>query len=207
MPQSLGEIANFIPERSVPLVTEMLMGFHVQLVITKQRATKHGDYRMPFGKREYHKITVNGSLNEYAFLLTLVHEIAHMHTFVTFGKKVAPHGKEWKKVFAALAEPLFLAEVWPQELVKPLFNYFKNPKASSSASPDVMMALSQFDQGSQLYLDTLVDGAFFYLKNRPSQIFRKENSRRTRVLCMDVASKKQYAIHKMADVVQVYYEK
>lgn len=207
MAERLGQISEFIPSNSVPMVEAMLDGFHVQLVVTKNRLTKHGDYRRPFGERTFHKITVNGSLNKYAFLLTLVHEIAHMHAFHSFGDKIAPHGKEWKKVFATLVEPLFKNGVWPAELVGPLFNYFKNPKASSSASPEVMKALSLFDaNGEQTYLDQLEDGSFFFLKSRPDRIFRKENSRRTRVLCLDVATKKQYAIHKMADVVEVYEE-
>lgn len=207
MSERLGQMAQFIPTNSAPIVNAMLDGFHVQLVVTKNRLTKHGDYRRPFGSRSFHKITVNGSLNKYAFLLTLVHEIAHMHAFSYFGDKIAPHGREWKKVFATLVEPFFREGIWPQELVGPLFNYFKNPKASSSASPEVMKALSLYDDSNDLiYLDQLEDGSYFFLKSRPERIFKKINSRRTRVLCLEVTTKKQYAIHKMADVVEVYEE-
>jgi hypothetical protein len=200
-------LTNYIPNNALPLVANMLVDYPVQVVVTKERVSKHGDYRRPFGDRSYHKITVNGTLNKYAFLLTLVHEIAHMHTFVMYGKGVAPHGIEWKNIFANLALPLFKHGIWPDSLVPSLKRYFKNPKASSSASPDLIAALALFDESDQLFLNSLNEGSFFYLKNRPNQVFVKQNTRRTRVLCMDIHTKKQYAIHKMADVVALAYEK
>ncbi|HAD34265.1 MAG TPA: hypothetical protein DCF44_07170 [Chitinophagaceae bacterium] len=45
-------------------------------------------------------MSVNGNLNSYHFLITLLHEIAHMLVWEQFRNRVKPHGLEWKHVFA-----------------------------------------------------------------------------------------------------------
>ena len=82
---------------------------NLSLKIVNQRETKHGDFRkMPDGTFQ---ITVNNNLNQYQFLLTLVHEIAHHITHQKFGR-VQPHGKEWKKVFQHLMLPFLKPDIF-----------------------------------------------------------------------------------------------
>lgn len=59
-----------------------------------------------------HQITINQNLNKYAFLLTLVHEIAHLITYVNHGWNVKGHGPEWKNCFKKQITPFMRDEVF-----------------------------------------------------------------------------------------------
>ena len=72
-------LIKYIPETSVPLIVNWIIEYGVHLKITKDRSTKLGDFRPTLGVNRGHRITVNYNLNKYAFLITLVHEIAHFH--------------------------------------------------------------------------------------------------------------------------------
>ena len=88
----------FLPEGSVDLVCEKLRAYPHHLVITPPRSTKLGDFKADSrtGKME---LTVNGNLNPFAFLVTLMHELAHLITHIEHGWNVKPHGTEWKSAF------------------------------------------------------------------------------------------------------------
>ena len=76
----LDEIANFLPEDCAEYVIEYLQTYSVHLTVTRKRVTVLGDYRAKH-KDLPHRISVNGNLNRYSFLITLLHEIAHLLTF------------------------------------------------------------------------------------------------------------------------------
>ena len=122
----------YLPGAAVPLILEWLTGSNVQLHITRSRTTKLGDYRSPYGVK-YHKISVNHDLNKYQFLLTLVHELAHLKTFEAFKNRVKPHGKEWKANFRDLMQPFLNEDVFPDDLLPVVRKYMVNP--SSGLSP------------------------------------------------------------------------
>ena len=73
---------------------------HVHLKIVNERQTRHGDYRKD--AQGYHLITVNANLNKYRFLMTLIHEIAHLVAFEKYGRYIKPHGNEWKHYFSKI---------------------------------------------------------------------------------------------------------
>src|ERR671921_814126 len=91
----LSSLEDFIPEGSAPFVFEYLKKYKVHLTITRGRKSVLGDYRHAIGNKN-HRISVNGNLNRYAFLITLIHELAHLVTFMKFGNEVSSHGREWK---------------------------------------------------------------------------------------------------------------
>lgn len=129
-------ISHYIPEASVTKVLQLLEHDNLTVLVKKERKTRHGDYRkLPNGK---HQITVNGSLNKYRFLITLIHEIAHLEAYKNFGKFIKPHGKEWKTTFQYLMLPFLNPDVFPSEILPILAKHFKNPKASSDT--DVKLA-------------------------------------------------------------------
>ena len=125
-----------IPENAIDLVQSLMELHDINLKIVNQRQTKHGDFRkLPNGKFQ---ITINNSLNSYQFLLTLVHEIAHHITFKKYGR-VQPHGKEWKQQFQHLMLPFLQSTIYPSDMLGPLAQYLKNPKASTDS--DVKLSL------------------------------------------------------------------
>src|SRR3954463_5857713 len=93
-------LAKYIPEPAVPLISDWIYHFNFKLKIKKSRQSKFGDYRPRPGLN--HLITINQDLNKYAFLMTLVHEIAHLLCYERHADRVRPHGEEWKECYREL---------------------------------------------------------------------------------------------------------
>ena len=85
-------LSKYLPPSVVDECSSWIIQKNIHLKITKGRSSKYGDYR-PLESGKGHKITVNHDLNSYAFLITFVHEVAHLETFVKFKKYHEPHGK------------------------------------------------------------------------------------------------------------------
>lgn len=182
-------LKNFIPEASLPYVERWLNGYPLLLKVKNNRKSKLGDYRkIPRG----HQITINRDLSPYLFLITLTHEIAHMHTFDKFGFKVSPHGKEWKQIFSALLKETF--HIYPDDLQLSMAKYIQNPKANFYAfSPFV----AYFRKEDTLFLKDLPEGTIFAMNNK---IFKKGELKRIRYICREISTGKHYLIHELAPV-------
>ena len=85
------KLSPYLPAGTEGYVAQFILTYHIEFKIAKKRKTKLGDYRQPY-RGSSHRISVNGDLNPYSFLITTLHEIAHLLTFVRFGNRVQPHG-------------------------------------------------------------------------------------------------------------------
>ncbi|EDP72181.1 hypothetical protein FBALC1_13807 [Flavobacteriales bacterium ALC-1] len=190
-------LLDFIPKESHSMVKTILDKDSLVVKVKNERKTKHGDYRqLPNGK---HQITINSNLNQYRFLITLIHEIAHFEAFNKFGRIIKPHGKEWKMTFQHLMLPFLRPEVFPIELLPLLAKHFKNPKASSDTDAQLALALKQFDESNdKTYVFEVPLNQTFKLYN--GRVFRKGNKRRKRYECVEVNSGKLYLFNPNAEV-------
>lgn len=163
-----------------------------QLKITRTRQTKVGDFT---SKRStpHPRITLNHDLNPYLFLITYVHEVAHLRVHLHFGNKVEPHGDEWKVSFQMLMKPILTRDIFPEEVFTPLTSHMSNPKASSFADSDLTRVLRRYDKNAEHYatLSDIPEGSIFRFQNR---FFKKGKIRRTRVLCHEVKTKRHYLV-------------
>ena len=187
----------FVPEAAVPYCNKLYEKLSFEFKIKKARQTKMGDYRYNFqtGKQT---ITINNDLNPYAFLVTYLHEVAHLIAFNEHGRRIQPHGKEWKDYFKEIATPLLSEEVFPKSVLSALKRYFKNPKASSCSDPYLFEILRQFDSASDtLFLKNIEIGNRFYFNKK---LFIKLEKKRTRSVCQEVESKRKYLISEIAEV-------
>jgi hypothetical protein len=166
-------------------------------IISRARNSKLGDYR--YSPSKGHQITVNHNLNSYAFLITYLHEVAHLLTFEKHKNKVLPHGQEWKIAFKELFEPLLEEELLPKSLIMVLKDYLKNPSASSTGHGPLVNLLKTFDtESSELVpIQSLQEDQVFSIKNLQ---FRKGKLRRTRYICKEISSGKLYLVSKNAQV-------
>src|SRR5579863_8574196 len=89
-------LSKYIPESAVATIADWVYVYDFKLKIKRSRSTKYGDYRPPV-KGQNHQITINHDLYKYAFLNTLVHEIAHLSAWKKYGDTIQSHGKEWKQ--------------------------------------------------------------------------------------------------------------
>jgi len=191
-------LEKYIPERAVGLCMELIKENFVNLKIVDQRVTRHGDYmRLPNGS---HRITVNATLNKYRFLITLIHEIAHLVAFKKYGRTIKPHGPEWKRTFQYLMLPFIRPEVFPSQLLPLLAGHFKNPKASSDTDARLSLALKEFDgrEKDKSYIFELPHGGIFRIYN--GKLFQKKNKRVKRYECIEVATGRVYLFQPNAEV-------
>ena len=191
-------LKKYLPERAVISCFELIKANGVHLKIVNHRVTRHGDYRrMPNGM---HQITVNASLNKYRFLITLVHEIAHLVAFEKFGRRIKPHGIEWKQTFQQLMLPFIRPEIFPTKLLPVIAHHFKNPKASSSTDANLAIALKEFDieERKKPYIYELPYGCIFRIYNGKS--FKKGNKRIKRYECTELATGRLYLFQPNAEV-------
>ena len=191
-------LKKYLPERAVQSCLGLIQETGVHLKIVNERVTRHGDYRrMPNGK---HQITVNSTLNKYRFLITLVHEIAHLVAFEQYGRRIKPHGKEWKHTFQHLMLPFLRPEVFPSKLLPLLAKHFKNPKASSSTDANLSIALKQFDEQhtDKSYVFELPLGSVFRLYN--GKLYKKGNKRVKRYECIEMTTGKLFLFQPNAEV-------
>ena len=190
-------LAKYLPERAVDPVFQLIQAHQVHLKIVNHRRTRHGDYRRrPDGS---HDITVNASLNKYRFLMTLVHEIAHLVAFEQYGRQIKPHGVEWKRTFQRLMLPFLRPEIFPQKLLPLLARHFKNPKASSDTDAQLSVALKQFDRpNDKTYIFELPLGSVFRTDN--GKVFQRGNKRVKRYECIELHSGRTYLFQPNAEV-------
>lgn len=188
----------YVPEGSEEVLVNWIYDFKIALTITRERKTKLGDFRTFYNKSQL-SISINGNLNSYGFLITLVHEIAHAMVFIAHGHNIKPHGKEWKNQYKQLMLSFFARNIFPDDIARPLAAYMKNPKASSHSDVQLFMALRKYDDNSDdnLLLSDLPLDALFTLKDR---VFKKGIKRRSRYSCIEVQTNREYAISGVAKV-------
>ncbi|MEO1484821.1 MAG: SprT-like domain-containing protein [Bacteroidota bacterium] len=191
-------LQKYLPERAVEPCFELIKTHGVHLKVVNHRVTRHGDYRrMPGGG---HQITVNASLNPYRFLITLVHEIAHLVAFEKFGRRIKPHGLEWKRTFQHLMIPFIRPEIFPSALLPLIAHHFKNPKASSSTDARLSIALKAYDTEDRVnqYIFEIPEGSTFRIYN--GKLFKKGNKRIKRYECVELGTGKVYLFQPNAEV-------
>lgn len=190
-------LLRFVPESFVEYVVELILEAKVIFKIVPGRATKLGDFRVK-SEGEKPTITVNGDLNKYAFLITTLHELAHLQTYRKYGNRVAPHGIEWKNSFRSLLENILVSKNLPEDLEKALWKSFTNTKASSCSDINLSRVLKKYDAPSNhISLEEIPVSANFSLNGRA---FEKGLLRRSRYLCKELRSGKQFLIHALATV-------
>lgn len=191
-------LKKYVPERAVSSCMELIKINGVHLKIVNERVTRHGDYRKMLDGR--HQITVNASLNKYRFLITLIHEIAHLVAFEKYGRHIKPHGKEWKHTFQQLMLPYIRPEIFPMRLLPHLAKHFKNPKASSSTDASLSIALKSYDErlSERSYVFELPLGSVFKIYN--GKMFKKGRKRVKRYECTEIPTGKIFLFQPNAEV-------
>lgn len=200
MVDSINTIEPFVPPTSVTLLSKYLRQWEVNLVITQKRVTKHGDFRALH--EGGHQITVNEMPNPYRFLITTLHEIAHLVAYKNFGRTIKPHGKEWKTTYKKIMLPFLTPNIFPEALLEILQSHFRNPKASSDADFKLVMALNKFDPVNEKnYIFELERGEVFEIHN--GRRFIRGKKRVKRYECREVDTGRMYLFSPHAQVIKI----
>lgn len=190
-------LQKYLPEHAVVPVFELIKNNQVHLKVVNERVTRHGDYRKnPDGS---HSITVNSNLNKYRFLITLIHEIAHLVAFKKYGHNIKPHGIEWKHSFQLLMVPFINPNIFPNEVLPLIARHFRNPAASSDTDAMLSMALKRYDSPNENYfINDLPLGCFFRIPS--GRVFKKGHLRVKLFECMEVKTGRTYLFKPNAEV-------
>lgn len=191
-------LAKYLPEHAVQSCFELIKNNSVHLKIVNERQTRHGDYRKAHNGK--HEITVNANLNKYRFLITLVHEIAHLVAFEKFGRHIKPHGVEWKMTFQRLMVPFIRPEIFPHSVLPLVANHFRNPSASSDTDAKLAFALKQFDErkADVHFVHEVPSGSYFRIKN--GRVFQKKGLRVKRYECIEMKTGRIFLFNANAEV-------
>lgn len=191
-------LKKYLPEQSVTLIAEWIIAFDFKLKIKKERSTRLGDYTMPRNGLN-HIITINHNLNKFSFLITLVHEVAHLVTYNQYKNSVSPHGKEWKKNFQELIQPFLTTDIFPVEIFSALRRYMQNPAASSCSDVHLLRTLKLHDDRTDtVFLEYLPPNCLFLYNS--SRIFQKGERIRKRYKCREISSGQVYLFNPLTEV-------
>ena len=202
MPKSqapLLQLQSYLPNGSFDEVLQYLQHYKVHLTITRQRQSILGDYRHAH-EGKTHRISVNGNLNQYAFLITLLHELAHLFTYERFGHRVMAHGSEWKNEFSKILAKFLLKKIFPADIEKALLRTLQNPAASSCGDEKLLRVLHAFDEkleGIQL-VEQIPEGGMFSIKG--GRVFKRAEKLRKRYKCVEVKTGKLFLFSPVYEV-------
>lgn len=192
-------LEQYLPPAAAPLIARWIDHFQCEFKISRSRNSKYGDYRPPYAGQG-HRISINYDLNTYAFLVTTVHEFAHLLTWNEHQRKAKPHGGEWKTNFKRMMRPFFEMDIFPYEVKHAILQYLQNPAASSCADPHLFKTLKKYDvrPNHVVLLETLPMGSVF--KTKDGRTFRKESKLRKRFRCMELNTQLPYLFNPLAEV-------
>ncbi len=198
----LSSLEAYLPEHCLEDVTACLIKYKVQLTVTKQRQTILGDFRNAHNGVG-HRISVNGNLNKYSFLITLLHELAHLFTYEKHRHSVAPHGKEWKQSFSEILAVFLQKNIFPSDIATALLTTIKNPAASSCGDENLLRVLNRYNpvKKDMTMVEQLPNGSKFIIKD--GRIFIKEQKIRKRHKCKEVSTGKQYLFSGLYEVKKI----
>lgn len=198
----LDYLRRFIPEASAQKAMDYLVHYRVHLTITRERKTVLGDYRHATLNKT-HRISVNGNMNKYAFLITLIHELAHLVTFMKFGNRIQAHGREWKMVYGEMLTDFMQLPVFPPDIRQALTASLHDLPASSCADEPLMRVLRNYDEkkDGQLFVEQVPEGKLF--DTGQGRIFRKGKKLRKRYQCVEVKTGKLYLFSPVYEVTEI----
>jgi SprT protein len=195
-------LTNYVPDGSFEPVLQYIIEYKVQLTVTRSRSSVLGDYRHAYAGKN-HRISVNGDLNKYSFLITLLHEIAHLITFEKHGNRVQPHGQEWKMFFGNLLTVFIQKNIFPDDVQQTLLRSINNPAASSCGDEKLLRVLKKYDERKEgiFFVEQITQGEKFKIKG--NRIFEKGERIRKRFKCKEIATGKWYLFSPVSEVIKV----
>ena len=191
-------LAKYLPASSHEYIQQLLTGENLLIRITRQRKTRFGSFTARRNSN-YKAINISGQQNQWAFLITFIHEFAHLRVWKTYGHKVKGHGREWKDTYYQLATPLLLSNTFPEDINEALKKYFTGKKISDSTETNLMRILKKYDSAGQevIYIENIPVGHYFTYGNHQ---FQKIEKLRTRYKCKDVKTGRMFVFTALVEV-------
>jgi SprT protein len=177
-------ILNQLTEPIKKLVSPFFDLSDLNFYVVGERNSKLGDFKVNnFGKCE---ITINQTLTNRWFVLTLLHELSHYQVYKQFGRRVKPHGNQWKAQLSFWVNQMLKGMHFEEEFKLALQDYSYNPRASVNAHKPLYRFFLE-DHPSQKRtpinneftkaLANLEVGAYFSFKGKSYKLIEHKNKR------------------------------
>ncbi|MCS5617572.1 MAG: SprT-like domain-containing protein [Pirellulales bacterium] len=193
-------VADHLPAGAGGYVDDLVARLPLEVRLSRPRRTKLGDHRPPDRGRAFHRITINDNLNPYAFLTTLLHEIAHAATWDRHRgrRRLRPHGPEWKAEFGGILRPVVEGAVLPAAVTAALARSLESPAAATCTDRGLVLALAAFDAPvtGRVRVEALTETSFF--RTDAGMIFRAGRMIRSRRACFEHPGGREYRVHGLA---------
>ncbi len=193
-------VALRLPPGVTGYVSELLVRQPLELRLVAPRRSKLGDHRPPRRGASVHRITVNENLNPYAFLTTLLHEVAHAATWERHRgrRRPRPHGPEWQAEFSGILRPIVGCGFLPAVVESALARSLQASTAATCSDRGLVLALAQFDATPKghVRVEDLPERSVFRAPN--GAVFRLGRSLRTRRECFELRTGREYRVHGLA---------
>lgn len=180
-----------IPAPAIPYCLQLWQSTPFKFKLRKARQSKVGDFSCKHGQTP--QITVNDDLHPFLFLITYIHEVAHLHVHQRYGHRAEAHGEEWKDTFRILLDPVMNREIFSDKILRGLKRHMVNPKASTFSDAELTELFRSVDTkwSRATLLSEIPEGSLFGLHGK---WFRKGALQRTRVLCLELKTKRKFLV-------------
>jgi SprT protein len=189
---------SFVAKDSITLLECWIEELNVQVIISKPRKTKLGDFKV-VNRRMV--ISINNNLNKYSFLITIIHELAHAFVFKKYKNSVKPHGRIWQEIYKSMMLNFLSPTFFPEDILKVLSTHIILPKASTFSDVELVKVLKKYNDVISLTVSDIEIGKPFKLSNGKS--FIKGVKLRKRFRCVEQQTNKVYLFHPFAEVIRL----
>lgn len=191
---SIQSLEKYLPQNTLQYLKDWFADYYIHIKVTRNRNSKLGDYRkLP---DHSHEITINSTLVPQLFFFVLTHELAHLIAFEKYGRKIAPHGNEWKETFRQML--MQSIDVYEENLRPIVVKFSKSPKANFMASADLVKYFHVENQDDNLiFIEKLKKGDFFMFRNEK---YLLEGLIKKNYLCKNLATGRKYSFKPLARV-------
>ena len=190
-------LSHFLNKETELKISNWEKEFNVKVIVTNPSKSRLGVF-IPKRLSE-NNIRINNNLNRYSFLITLIHEMAHASIWIKYGRKVNPHGLEWKMEFKRMILPFLHPNYFPEDILSALAKHMILPKASTVRDVDLSTILRKYDVLPSFTIDRIKDGDYFEIANGSQ--FQKICKLRKNYKCKEIKSGKLYRFSPLAEVI------
>lgn len=191
---SIRSLEKYLPQNTLQYLKVWFADYHIHIKVTRNRDSKLGDYRKLPDRS--HEITINSTLAPQLFFFVLTHELAHLIAFEKYGRKIAPHGNEWKETFRQML--LQSLTVYEENLRPVIIKFSKSPKANFMASPDLVKYFHIENQDDKhVFIESLTKGDLFTYRNEK---YLLEGLIKKNYLCKHLTTGRKYSFRPLARV-------
>lgn len=191
---SIQSLEKYLPQNTLFYLRKWFSDYSIHIKVTKNRNSKLGDYRKL--RDNSHEITINSTLAPQLFFFVLTHELAHLIAFEKFGRRIAPHGNEWKHTFREML--LESTDAYEEDLKPIIIKFSRSPKANFMASPDLVKYFHIENQNDdEVFIEKLSKGENFIYQD---QKYLLEGLIKKNYLCMNLATGRKYSFKPLARV-------